>query len=145
MEKLRLRGKICIVWDTDQKSDKFRKREFVVEVNESNERGSFIDYIKLQMVQDNCDLLDGINKGDLVSVEWKVSGRRWKDKNNEWAYFTNLEAVDITVVSRVDGTGSEDSIEDQLPLGKDDPFALPDDSIPDNTGPADDGTDDLPF
>lgn len=145
MDIQRLRGKVCIVWETQSKSEKFRKREFVVEVNENNERGTFIDYIKLQMTQSNCDLLDGINKGDLVIVQWKASGRRWKNKDNEWAYFTNLEAIDISVVSRVDGTGSEDTIEEQLPLGGEDPFAKPSESIPENNGSVDDGPDDLPF
>lgn len=146
METYRARGKIIEVWETQQKSDKFRKREFVLEVSTSSERGTFIEYLKLQMVQNNCDLLDGINKGDLVSIEWNPMGRRWKDKDGNWVYFTNLESTDITVVSRADGTGSEDAIDDQLPLegSNDDPFTKPSESIP-NNDPLDDGSDDLPF
>jgi len=147
MDTYRARGKIIEVWETQQKTEKFRKREFVLEVSTSSERGTFIEYLKLQMVQNNCDLLDGIHKGDLVSIQWNPMGRRWKDKDGKWVYFTNLEATDITVVSRADGTGSEDAIDDQLPLEatEDDPFALPDESIPDNNGPVDEGPDDLPF
>ena len=147
MDTYRSRGKICELWETQIKSEKFRKREFVLEVNTTGDRGTFIEYLKLQMVQNNCDLLDGINKGDLVVIQWNPMGRRWKDKDSKWVYFTNLEATDITVVSKVDGTGSEDAIEDQLPLesNDDDPFSKPSESIPDNNGPIDDGPDDLPF
>ena len=147
MDTYRARGKIIEVWDTQQKSEKFRKREFVLEVSTSSERGTYIEYLKLQMVQNNCDLLDGIYKGDLVSIEWNPMGRRWKDKDSKWVYFTNLEATDITVVSRADGTGSEDVIEDQLPLENtgDDPFALPDEPLRNNDNPEDEGPDDLPF
>lgn len=145
MDTYKVRGKICEVWETQTKSEKFRKREFAVEVNTSGERGTFIEYLKLQMVQANCDLLDGINKGDLVIVEWKPMGRRWKDKEGKWIYFTNLESIGITVVSRVDGTGAEDSIDDQLPLEEDDPFAQASDLPPINTPSVDEGPDDLPF
>lgn len=147
MDTYKARGKICELWETQQKSEKFRKREFVLEVTTTGDRGTFIEYLKLQMVQNNCDLLDGIHKGDLVSIEWNPMGRRWKDKDGKWVYFTNLEATDITVVSRADGTGSEDSIEDQLPLegSKDDPFGISNEPPPINDGPVDDGPDDLPF
>ena len=147
MDTYRARGKIIEVWETLRKSEKFQKREFVLEVSTTGDRGTFIEYLKLQMVQSNCDLLDGINKGDLVSIEWNPMGRRWKDKDKNWVYFTNLEATDITVVSRADGTGSEDSIEDQLPLEGtgDDPFASSSEPLPNNNGPVDDGPDDLPF
>ena len=147
MDTYRARGKIIEVWETQQKTEKFRKREFVLEVSTSSERGTFIEYLKLQMVQNNCDLLDGIHKGDLVSIQWNPMGRRWKDKDGKWVYFTNLEATDITVVSRADGTGSEDAIDDQLPLEskEDDPFALPDEPTPNNNSPVDEGPDDLPF
>ena len=147
MDTYRARGKIIELWETQQKTEKFRKREFVLEVSTSSERGTFIEYLKLQMVQNNCDLLDGIHKGDLVSIQWNPMGRRWKDKDNKWVYFTNLEATDITVVSRADGTGSEDAIDDQLPLegSEDDPFATEGDSPLNNNGPVDEGPDDLPF
>ena len=145
MDTYKARGKICELWETIQKTEKFRKREFVLEVNTTGDRGTFIEYLKLQMVQSNCDLLDGINKGDLVSIEWKPMGRRWKDKDNKWVYFTNLEAVGITVVSRVDGTGAEDAINDQLPLDEDDPFAHKDEPPPISNTPIDEGPDDLPF
>ena len=145
MDIYRVRGSITKVWDTQTVSDKFRKREFVIEYKDTNERGTFIDYLKLQMVQSNCDLLDGINKGDLVIVQWKPTGRRWKNQDGEWAYFTNLEATDIDVVSRADGTGSEDTIDDQLPLGQDDPFASSEEPQRTTQDPIDDIPDDLPF
>lgn len=145
MDIYRTRGTVTELWDTVQVSDKFRKREFVIEFKSTNDRGTFVDYLKLQMVQANCDILDGINKGDEVMVQWIPTGRRWKNKDNEWSYFTNLEGIDVDVISRRDGTGLEDTIDDQLPLGEDDPFATVEDAIPDASGSTNQEPDDLPF
>jgi len=138
MESYNLRGKICELWPTQQKTEKFRKREFVVEVNSTNERGTFIEYILLQLVQNNCDELDSFNIGDMVIVRWSLMGRKWGKKGEE-KYFTNVEALEITMITKGDGTGN-DVIEDQLPLGDDALFEIPkNDSIPN------DELDDLPF
>ena len=142
MDSYSLSGKAHKIWDTEQKSDRFRKREFVVEVNTSNERGTFIEFIKLQTVQDKCELLDGVHEGDLIVVKWALMGRRWK-KDDKYSYFTNVEALDINVVSRGDGSSRNDAIEDELPLGEsseDDPFSTPAVSTPEDNEP-----DDLPF
>lgn len=140
MDTYNLRGKVCEVWETQQKTEKFRKREFVVEVNNSTERGTYIEYIKMQFVQNNCEQLDGVNKGDMVAVRWGLMGRRWK-KDGVNQYFTNVEALELTVVSRVDGTGTEDAIDDQYPIEPEEGtrFTVPKEEK------IDDEPDDLPF
>ena len=52
-----IEGKIVEILPVNQVSDKFRKREFVVEKKESGNTALFIDYIKFQLLQDKCDLL----------------------------------------------------------------------------------------
>ena len=141
MDTYNLRGKVTEIWDTNVVSEKFKKREFVVEVNNRSERGTYIEYIKMQLVMNNCDLLDGIQKGDIIAVQWTLMGRRWK-KDDKNVYFTNVEARDITVVSRIDGTGTEDTIEDQYPIEPEDDIMFPAKFAP---APADDEPDDLPF
>lgn len=49
-------GKVILKEDTQKMSEKFSKREFVIEVE--NERNSdWNDFIKFQLTQDRCDLL----------------------------------------------------------------------------------------
>ena len=122
METYSLRGRVHMIWDLDQFSDKFRKREFVVESKATNDRGTFVDYIKMQLTQANCDLLEGVHVGDHVAVRWTLAGRKWGKKGEE-KYFTNVEALEITVVSRADRSETV-SDEMDLPLD-DDPFANP--------------------
>ena len=68
----------------------FRKREFVIEV--VNERNSdWNDFIKFQLTQDKCAILDHFNVGDRIKVSFNIRGRKW-EKDGNISYFSNLEA-----------------------------------------------------
>ncbi|MDH3652272.1 MAG: DUF3127 domain-containing protein, partial [Saprospiraceae bacterium] len=97
--------------------------EFVLEINTNN----YMQYIKFQLTQDRCGLLDPYNEGVTVKVHFDLRGREWNGK-----YFTNLNAWKLE-----NGEGSENSIEplegDNFPTGNREPVF-------------DDGEeDDLPF
>ena len=76
-------GKLIRIYDTEQIKDTFRKREFVVEQTD----GQYPNPVKFELTQDRCNLLDGFQEGQDVTVSFDVSGRAWNDK-----YFTNLRA-----------------------------------------------------
>ncbi|NLR92050.1 MULTISPECIES: DUF3127 domain-containing protein [Flammeovirga] len=80
-------GKVEKIMDTQQVSDRFKKREFVLLIQD----GSYPQYIKFQATQDRCTLLDGFNEGDDIAVTFDLKGRPF-DKGGETIYFTNLEA-----------------------------------------------------
>ena len=143
MEAHSLKGKVFEVFELVEVSDRFRKREFVVEVNSSSYNGTFIEYIKLQTVQDKCDLLDDVEKGDLVVVKWTLSGRKWGKKPDE-KYFTNVNTLDISIITKSEGEAYSDVIEDQLPLGEqdEDTQSL---SFPQQKESIEESEDDLPF
>lgn len=85
-----LKGKMIEKYDTVSVNDSFRKREFVIEVE--NERDArFNDMIKFQLTQDRCNLLDPVQVGDEVQVWFNIRGRKW-EKEGRVNYFTNLEA-----------------------------------------------------
>lgn len=92
-----LSGEVIEVFDTNQVSDSFKKREFVVEHVETNAGKEYKQQIKFQMVQDKCDKLDALNIGDAVTVSFGIRGRRW-EKDGKVNYFNNLEAwkVELT-------------------------------------------------
>ena len=141
MEIYTLKGKITELWDMKVISDKFRKREFVVEVNSSGSNSSYIDHVKMQAVQNNCEQLDGVNIGDTIAVRWRIAGRRWGTKP-DYSYFTNIEATEISVILRGDGSSADDAIEEELPLEADDNTLF---EVQEKEEIPNEGEDDLPF
>ena len=78
-----IEGKLHKKYDTENKTDSFQAREFVILV----ESGNYPQYIKFQLVQDRCALIDNNNEGDMIKVHFDLRGREWNGK-----YFTNLNA-----------------------------------------------------
>ncbi len=75
------------IFDETQVSEKFRKREFVLEIPD----GSYTQYAKFQLTQDKCGILDNYKTGDEVKVAFNLSGKPFT-KNGTTMYFTNLQA-----------------------------------------------------
>ncbi|AIZ64085.1 hypothetical protein PK28_10950 [Hymenobacter sp. DG25B] len=80
-------GRLHEIFDEQQVSEKFRKREFVLEVID----GQYPEHIKFQLVQDKTALIDQYKVGDEVKVTFNLRGRGF-NKNGQMLYFTNLEA-----------------------------------------------------
>ncbi len=87
-------GKIIDISPVNQVSDKFRKREFVIERKETGGPAVFIDYIKFQLVQDKCDLINESFLNEEVKVSFNIKGNRW-EREGKVNYFTNLDAWKI--------------------------------------------------
>ena len=84
-----INGKLIFKEDTQHISEKFQKREFVIEVeNEKNPQWN--DFVKIQLIQDRCDLLENISLNENIKVYFNVRGRKWENQGKV-SYFTNLE------------------------------------------------------
>ncbi len=82
-------GKLIFKEETQHISDRFQKREFVIEVeNEKNPQWN--DFVKVQLIQDRCDLLENISLDEHIKVYFNIRGRKWENKG-QVSYFTNLE------------------------------------------------------
>lgn len=85
-----LEGKLLLKNDIQEVSASFKKQEFVVEVE--NERNpDWNDFVKFQLTQDRCGLVQDIVAGDRVKVNFNIKGRKW-EKDGQVNFFTNLEA-----------------------------------------------------
>ncbi|WP_242919120.1 DUF3127 domain-containing protein [Pontibacter liquoris] len=82
-----IQGKLYEAFDEQQVSDKFKKREFVLEIPD----GSYTQYVKFQLTQDKCSLLDAFKSGDEIKVTFNLTGKPFT-KNGTTMYFTNLQA-----------------------------------------------------
>ena len=97
-------GKLHEIFDEQQVSEKFRKREFVLEIPD----GAYTQFIKFQLTQDKCSLLDQYKVGDEVKVAFNLSGKPFT-KNGTTMYFTNLGAWRIEAVSGNQGGGQQNN------------------------------------
>ncbi|MDQ3534716.1 MAG: DUF3127 domain-containing protein [Bacteroidota bacterium] len=84
-----IKGKIVEIYDTVQVSEKFKKREFVVEYAENSQ---YPEYIKFELTQDKCDVLNGFRMGQDIEVQFNLKGRKWTDPKGETKYFNSLQA-----------------------------------------------------
>jgi len=80
---LELNGKLVKKFEEQKISDKFKKREFVIETSENK----FTEQIKFELVQDRTDLIDPYQIGDNLKITFNLKGREWQGK-----YFVNVQA-----------------------------------------------------
>lgn len=84
-------GKLVARFDTVQRSENFKTREFVIENTEEANGRTFRNYIKFQCVQDKTTMPDRFSLGDEVKVQFNIRGTKW-EKDNRTNYITNLDA-----------------------------------------------------
>jgi hypothetical protein len=90
MSELTVSGKIKALFPTEQISDKFSKRRFVLETE-----GNYPQPVEFQVVNDNIKKLDNIKHHDQVEVSFNVRGREWQNKEGEVKYFNTLDCWKI--------------------------------------------------
>jgi hypothetical protein len=105
-------GKVIEIYPVVQVSDKFRKREFVIEKKESGNTAVFIDYLKFQLVQDKCDLINESFLQEEIKIFFNLKGNKW-ERDGKINYFTNLDAWKIEKAS---SAGREQNFSTNKPL-----------------------------
>ena len=98
-------GKVAEVYQVIRVNERFRKREFVIEHKESGSGQPYVDFIKFQLTQDKCDIIDESWLRHDVTVTFNIKGNRW-EKNGLVNYITNLNALTVTkgIAATADGT-----------------------------------------
>lgn len=86
---LSLEGKLHKIFDAVQVSDKFTKREFVLETS-----GQYPQFVPFQLTQDRCTAIDPFKVGDSINTFFDIRGNEWKDK-----YYCNLQAWKLEKIS----------------------------------------------
>lgn len=90
-----IKGKVHEVGEVITVSEKFKKRELVVEYAENP---SYPEYVKFEAVQDKVNLLDAVKVGDQVEVFFNLRGRPWTDKMGKTQYFNTLSVWRLNVL-----------------------------------------------
>jgi hypothetical protein len=90
-------GKLTAKYDTVQRTETFKTREFVIEKSEDIGGRIITNYAKFQCVQDKTSLVDKLAIGDEVKVSFNIKGTKWV-KDGKENYITNLDAWRIETV-----------------------------------------------
>ena len=86
-------GKIKVLGNTMQVSEKFSKRELVVTTNEQ-----YPQHILIEFAQDKVALLDKFKVNDNVKVSINLRGREWVNKEGESKWFNSIQGWKIESV-----------------------------------------------
>ncbi|MHA7877554.1 MAG: DUF3127 domain-containing protein [Bacteroidota bacterium] len=86
---MKVTGKIIEIQETQQVSDTFRKRTFILEYAENPQ---YLEYISFELVQDRCELLDSFQPGQDIEVSFNLRGRKWVNPEGVTKYFNTLQA-----------------------------------------------------
>jgi hypothetical protein len=117
----KVEGVIKRIADTEQVTEKFSKREFVVEIP-----GEYPQTVLFQTVQDKTKMLDDFGAGETVEVSFNLRGREWtnpkpKKGENPVRVFNTLDAWRVELVSQnADSNGNSAQAETVAETEEDD-------------------------
>jgi single-stranded DNA-binding protein len=95
-------GRLHTIFETKQVSERFSKREFVIEVADNPK---YPQVVLFQLTGDRCAQLDELRVGDQVTVEFSLRGREWRSPSGEVKYFNSLDVWKVVPASEAVGAG----------------------------------------
>lgn len=101
-------GKVYVIGETKQVSERFSKRTFVLELVDNPKYPQLVEF---QLTGDRCPQLDGVNVGDTVQVEYSLRGREWRSPSGELKYFNTLDVWKVEAKGqppRTNGGGKQE-------------------------------------
>jgi hypothetical protein len=97
---MEIKGKVLVVGNTVAVSEKFKKRDLIVEYSENPQ---YPDQIKFEAVQDKTSLLDSVKVGYEIQVYFNLRGRGWTDKTGKTQYSNTLSVWRLTPATATEG------------------------------------------
>ena len=98
MNRETVTGVVSVIGKTTEYGTKgFQKREVVLE----QQQGEWVNYIPVEFTYEDCDLVDRLQQGDEITVEYELKGRKYQPKDASGApdpskdpkYFVNIHAL----------------------------------------------------
>lgn len=83
-------GKILLIGDTKQFSEKFKKRTVVIVTD-----GKFPQQVELQATNLKTSLLDNLEIGQYVTFNFGIDGRPYAKEGQETRYFNSLTIISV--------------------------------------------------
>jgi len=115
---MQISGKLHVINEAQQVTERFRKREFVLEISEN---ARYPQFVLFQLTGDRCEQIDDFEVGDELRVEFSLRGREWTSPRGEVKYFNSLD------VWNIERAGGAQSRNDEPPLPQTPPADAGDD------------------
>ena len=87
---MEVQGKLKRIFNTQDITASFKKREFVITTQEQYPQDILIEF-----TQDKCDILNSFREGQDVKVQINIRGRQWINPKGEERYFNTIQAWKI--------------------------------------------------
>lgn len=94
---MQLTATVKTIGITHEVSDKFKKRELIVTYSENPQ---YPETLKFEAHQDKVSILDGLNVGDSVQVDFNLRGREWANREGVLSVFNTLQVWKVAKVGR---------------------------------------------
>tara|TARA_Y100001954_G_C15599374_1_gene497160 strand:+ start:91 stop:402 length:312 start_codon:yes stop_codon:yes gene_type:complete len=96
MSNLTIQGELIRIGNTEEISDKFKKREFVIKTEDR-----YPQTISFELFQENIGLVDSLNIKDQIEIYFNINGREWrKSEDTQPKVFNTLVAWKINVINK---------------------------------------------
>ena len=122
---IQVSGRLHAIFETKQVTDRFQKREFVLELSDKSQYAQFVLF---QLTGDRVVAVDAFKAGDQVRVDFSLRGREWTSKQGEVKYFNSLDVWSVEAEGSGGGSGRSKAREDEPPVSNHEPVF--DDDIP---------------
>ena len=129
MSNLSVEGKLKRIHDEQVISDRFKKREFVIETEEQ-----YPQDIKFELIKDKTSAIDKFKENDTIKVSFNLRGNEYNGK-----YYVNLQAWRVEASAAGEGAPIPPPLDPMAEMPTTASTKAPAPSIDDI------GEDDLPF
>lgn len=106
---IQVSGKLHLVKDVQQITERFKKRELVLELGDNSRYPQFVLF---QLTGDRTELLDGFRVGEEVKLDFSLRGREWTSPTGEVKFFNSLDVWTIDRANPPSDDGFDQSIEE---------------------------------
>ncbi len=106
---IQVSGKLHLIKDVQQITERFKKREFVVELGDNSR---YPQLVLFQLTGDRTELLDGFRVGEEVKLDFSLRGREWTSPSGDVKFFNSLDVWTIDRASGFSDDGFDQSIEE---------------------------------
>jgi len=86
-------GKIYQIKEVEKITEKFSKREFVLEISNNP---AYVEKVLFTLIMDKTDLIDNYKVGDSITVNYNLKGREWTSPQGDVRFFNTLEVWKIS-------------------------------------------------
>ena len=102
---LEITGRLIKVDQPQQVTDKFIKRDFVLDISETHNGQTYENFAPFQLTGNRVSAIDGVPLGSMVKVSFNVRGRK-TNSNGVERYFVNMDAWKVDVVGQAQPQGA---------------------------------------